>query len=62
MTGQTKEDYLMTPGEVAKLFKVDPKTVTRWAHSRKLISITTPGGHNRFWRSEVEKFLESTED
>jgi excisionase family DNA binding protein len=57
MIGKIEEDHLLTPGEVAKLFKVDPKTVTRWAHSGKLISVTTPGGHKRFWWSEVSKFL-----
>ncbi len=52
------EDKLLTPGEVAALFRVDPKTVTRWAHSGKLASITTPGGHKRFRESAVRKFLE----
>ena len=58
----TEQDELLTPGEVAKLFKVDPKTVTRWAHSGKLQSITTPGGHKRFRRSVVEKFLQVDDD
>jgi excisionase family DNA binding protein len=58
----TEEDELLTPGEVASLFKVDPKTVTRWAHTGKLPSITTPGGHKRFRRSVVKKFLESDDD
>lgn len=52
------EDKLLTPGEVADLFRVDPKTVTRWAHSGKLPSLTTPGGHKRFRRSVVNRFLE----
>lgn len=56
-----KEDVLLTPGEVAKLFKVDPKTVTRWANSGKLAFITTPGGkHKRFRKSEIDKFLEES--
>ena len=57
-----EEDELLTPGEVAKLFKVDPKTVTRWAHTGKLASITTPGGHKRFRESVVRKFLEGAGD
>lgn len=44
---------LLTPGEVAELFRVDPKTVTRWAHSGRLASIRTPGGHHRFWEADV---------
>ena len=36
---------LLTPAEVAALFRVDPKTVTRWAKAGKLTSIRTLGGH-----------------
>lgn len=39
---------LLTPGEVAAYFKVDPKTVTRWAKQGRLPSIKTPGGHRRY--------------
>jgi excisionase family DNA binding protein len=48
---------LLTPGEVAALFRVDPKTVTRWAASGQLSSIRTPGGHRRFRESEVKALL-----
>jgi len=57
----TEPDKLLTPGEVAKLFRVDPKTVTRWAHAGKLPCITTPGGHKRFWESGIMKFLKTEE-
>jgi excisionase family DNA binding protein len=52
-------DPLLTPGEVAALFRVDPKTVTRWAAAKppRLRSIRTPGGHRRFRRSEVDRLL-----
>jgi len=49
---------LLTPGEVAALFRVDPKTVTRWAAAGKLGSIRTPGGHRRFREDEVWELLE----
>lgn len=52
------DDPLMTPGEVAKLFRVDPKTVTRWATAHRLPSLVTPGGHRRFRTSVVRRFLE----
>ncbi len=45
---------LLTPAEVAALFRVDPKTVTRWAAAGRLESITTPGGHRRFRLADVE--------
>jgi excisionase family DNA binding protein len=48
---------LLTPAEVAALFRVDPKTVTRWAKADKLTSIRTLGGHRRYRESEVQALL-----
>ena len=50
---------LMTPGEVAALFRVDPKTVVRWAAAGRLPSIRTPGGHRRFAEADVQALLDS---
>ena len=50
---------LLTPAEVANLFRVDPKTVTRWAKSGKISSIRTPGGHRRFRENEIHAILET---
>src|SRR5580698_10646692 len=50
-------DRLLTPGEVASLFRVDPKTVTRWAAAGRINSIRTPGGHRRFRESEIRDLL-----
>ena len=55
-------DRLLTPGEVAALFRVDPKTVTRWAAAGRISSIRTPGGHRRFRESEVRALLEGEGD
>jgi len=56
-------ERLLTPGEVAEMFRVDPKTVTRWAAAGRIGSIRTPGGHRRFRESEVNQLLvELTED
>lgn len=52
-----QSDPLLTPGEVAILFRVDPKTVTRWARQGKIDSIRTPGGHRRYRESDVLKLL-----
>ena len=52
-----QRDRLLTPGEVASLFRVDPKTVTRWASAGRIASIRTPGGHRRFRESEVRALL-----
>ena len=52
---------LLTPAEVAAAFRVDPKTVTRWAKSGKLNSIRTLGGHRRYLASEVLAKLSDAE-
>ena len=54
------QEKLLTPSEVATLFRVDPKTVTRWAKAGKITSIKTLGGHRRYRESEVKALLKST--
>jgi excisionase family DNA binding protein len=56
------ESDLLTPAEVATLFRVSPKTVTRWARSGKLTALRTLGGHRRFRASEVKDLLERFEE
>jgi excisionase family DNA binding protein len=53
----TDSEPLLTPAEVAAMFRVDPKTVTRWAKAGKLSSIRTLGGHRRYRESEVRELL-----
>lgn len=48
---------LLTPAEVAALFRVDPKTVTRWAKAGKLSCVKTLGGHRRYRADEVQSLL-----
>lgn len=55
---ESEHDELLTPGQVAELFGVDPKTVTRWATAGKLSALRTLGGHRRYRRSEVERMLD----
>ena len=57
VTTTANAERLLTPGEVAELFRVDPKTVTRWASAGRIGSIRTPGGHRRFRESEVREML-----
>jgi excisionase family DNA binding protein len=54
----TTPEALLTPSEVAALFRVNPKTVTRWARAGKLTAIRTLGGHRRFRASEIRRCLE----
>jgi excisionase family DNA binding protein len=57
LTNGDDEDRLLTPAEVAQMFRVNPKTVTRWARAGKLNAIRTLGGHRRFRASEIERAL-----
>jgi excisionase family DNA binding protein len=51
---------LLTPAEVAAVFRVDPKTVTRWAVAGKLTAVRTLGGHRRYRASEVQDLLRNS--
>lgn len=55
-------DRLLKPSEVAELFHVNPKTIARWASNGCFKTVRTPGGHRRFWRSEIMSFIESRND
>ncbi len=52
-----QDSNILTPAEVARLFKVDPKTVARWSKQRKFTEIRTPGGHRRYLKSEIYAHL-----
>ena len=54
-------DQMMTPAEVARFFRVDPKTVTRWAKAGKLTAIWTPGGTRRYREAEVRALAAASE-
>ncbi len=58
MTLTHSDDDLLTPGEVARLFGVNPKTITRWATAGKLTAIRTLGGHRRYRAREVFALLD----
>ena len=50
-------EALLTPAEVATMFRVDPKTVTRWANAGKITAVRTLGGHRRFVETEIRGLL-----
>jgi excisionase family DNA binding protein len=41
-------ETIMAPRDVARVFCVTPKTISRWAAEDKLPSYRTLGGHRRF--------------
>ena len=57
MVDPTEPEQLLTPSEVAALFRVNPKTVTRWARSGRISCVKTLGGHRRFKASEIHRLL-----
>ncbi len=61
MNRLTDAEVLLTTAEVVALFRVEPKTVTRWAKAGKLTSIRTLGGHRRYRESEVRELLKTTQ-
>ena len=50
-------DRLLSTGQVAVMFGVNPRTVNRWASEGRLGSVVTPGGHHRFRETEVLALL-----
>lgn len=48
------EQRLYPPHEVARMFGVDVKTVTRWARQGKLTAIRTLGNHRRYDADQVD--------
>ncbi|MFY9263323.1 MAG: helix-turn-helix domain-containing protein [Arcanobacterium sp.] len=48
---------LLSPSEVADIFKVSRQTITRWCNNGKLNHIILPSGQFRIPQSEVDRFL-----
>lgn len=53
-----EEPKYLTTGEVASLFRVDMKTVDRWAKAGRITGVKTPGGHWRFSASHIKRVVE----
>lgn len=49
---------LLTVSEVAGLFGVSGKTVSRWAREGRIQAVRTLGGHRRFREPEVQRLLD----
>jgi excisionase family DNA binding protein len=50
----TPEQELVTVSEIARMFRVSPKTVSRWERQGRIQAIKTPGGHRRFRAQDVQ--------
>lgn len=51
------EEEMISPSEVAHLFGVNPKTVTRWAKDGRIRATRTLGGHRRYRVCDVRLAL-----
>ena len=59
MTDREKQFLGLTAA--ARLLDVHPATLRRWADQGDVLCVTTPGGHRRFLRSEVQSLLKQRE-
>jgi excisionase family DNA binding protein len=48
-----------TPQEVADLFNVHVRSVSRWAERGKLDYFRTPGGHRRYYADPIDTMIEN---
>ena len=50
------QEIYLTPHEAAQKLRVSPVTLRHWSLEGRLAFVTTPGGHRRYAREEVERF------
>lgn len=58
--GSTNEIYIRT-AEAARILRVSPKTVSRWAKEGKIPHVMTLGGHRRFPSTAIEELARTLE-
>lgn len=56
MSNKDDVKIFLTPGQVADLFMVSAAAVRLWAEKGELKALTTPGGHRRYLRCDMEEF------
>jgi excisionase family DNA binding protein len=55
--GQPAEREWLTLGQAARFLGVAQSTVRKWSDEGRLPAFYTPGGHRRFRRAELERFV-----
>ncbi len=58
--GSNNDVYIRT-AEAAKILRVSPKTVSRWAKEGKIPHVMTLGGHRRFPSSAIQELARRLE-
>lgn len=51
----------ITPREASAMFGVSTKTLARWDAEGKIRSLRTPGGHRRYYLTEVAQMTNTGE-
>jgi excisionase family DNA binding protein len=57
-TTATEVEWLSL-GPASRLVGVDPDTLRRWADTGRVQAFCTPGGHRRFRRGDLQRFVQS---
>jgi excisionase family DNA binding protein len=58
-TATASEVEWLSLGPASRMIGVDPDTLRRWADTGRVQAFCTPGGHRRFRRSDLERFVQS---
>ena len=53
------EESLLSISEASKLIGVSDATLRQWTDEGKIKAFITPGGHRRYYRAELKKFIGS---
>ncbi len=56
-TATSPDRVRLSLGPASRLLGIDPDTLRRWADEGRIETFTTPGGHRRFDRAEIERVL-----
>ncbi len=51
----------LTLGQAAKYLGVAQSTLRKWCDARRVPAFTTPGGHRRFRKSDLDEFVEQSQ-
>jgi len=57
----SRDDIYIRTAEAARILRVSPKTVSRWAKEGKIPHVLTLGGHRRFPSTAIEELARRLE-